>query len=549
MAGPLTDEQNLIMLAFGLHDLSSLGSEGWMRDLTSFTAYVNQQIEQFTSSCIYNAQSLEGWIGHRNVTVVTFTGNRPDLAAVQGALQEQQCVMLHYHLPEGGDHVFTIMPLEGGEAQIQHAWQDMHNFRKEPAMKTADMLQHISDLADPQKQANARVQLFGEDHAQVKPSNSAWKCKGVTKLPAKDIFAAFGEHGCQTDAAPTWSNGDLAKYRNGVAPKLPDAPPPSEKPSVRSSVQPSRRCSVNFEGQPGDLPVYTESDVLRLPPAETETSKPDASRLGKSQSAMLGGALGFIFSAAGVAWTLADPPPGYRKWQHSAEQMALGTGAGAASGATAAAVSNALGQSLWRAGAAGAVVATSFTLIYDGVKRSRGEITGVEQRKSAASHLGGALGGLGAGTGVVALCFTPPLGWSALAAGFACGVGGGLAGGYGSAKIDGLIWDESEDHVMLVYEFFDIPAKRGQMPRPVMNPQELQEKFSNKFKQNSDDKWKQQCKVHLHFLLRSMYPKFGVVVDAAARLKDELEERSIHANVASRVASEMMEKLLHSARC
>lgn len=115
--------------------------------------------------------------------------------------------------------------------------------------------------------------------------------------------------------------------------------------------------------------------------------------------------------------------------------------------------------------AGGATLVVS--LIWDITKRSRGQITAIEQRKSLASSGGGAaggiLGGIGAALGVAALV-SNPAGWVVGAIGLAGGVAGGIGGSIGGSALDSAIWDETEDSAMHIYEYFGHDVSRGTRP-------------------------------------------------------------------------------------
>ncbi|EGZ09793.1 hypothetical protein PHYSODRAFT_305184 [Phytophthora sojae] len=113
----------------------------------------------------------------------------------------------------------------------------------------------------------------------------------------------------------------------------------------------------------------------------------------------------------------------------------------------------------------------------------------IEQRKRMASNLAGSAGGLIGGAGVPALCLvlaSNPVGWAVVLGGIAGGVVGGVLGGIGGAKLDEVLWDESEDTVQHVYEFFSLETKRGETPK-VYEEAVVTRHFKAKMEEHPDD--------------------------------------------------------------
>ena len=110
-------------------------------------------------------------------------------------------------------------------------------------------------------------------------------------------------------------------------------------------------------------------------------------------------------------------------------------------------------------------------------------MTKVEYRKSAASNIGGAAGGLLGGIGttlIVTAAVSNPVGWALTLGAGAVGVVGGIAGAIGGKKIDKAIWDENVDQIVHVYEFFGVATTRDTQPPPVLSPNAVMGAYKRK---------------------------------------------------------------------
>ena len=159
-------------------------------------------------------------------------------------------------------------------------------------------------------------------------------------------------------------------------------------------------------------------------------------------------------------------------------------------------------------GVVGSVVSCSIGLTVDAVKRARGDISKVRQRKGMASRLGGTAGGIlgGVGTTVTVMALvTNPVGWAVTLGGIGAGVAGYVGGSFAGTTIDNAIWDETEDEAIEIYHYFGDSIKRRS--RPIWSKWKILGRYEEK--REVDEEGAQKGII---ILLMVMFPSFKNLV-------------------------------------
>ena len=159
-------------------------------------------------------------------------------------------------------------------------------------------------------------------------------------------------------------------------------------------------------------------------------------------------------------------------------------------------------------GVVGSVVSCSISLTVDAVKRARGDISKIKQRKKMASRLGGnagsILGGVGTTVTVMALVANP-VGWAVTLGGIGAGVAGYVGGSFAGTTIDNAIWDETEDEAVEIYYYFGDSIKRR--TRPIWSKWKILGRYEEK--REIDEEGAQKGII---ILLMVMFPSFKNLV-------------------------------------
>ena len=75
--------------------------------------------------------------------IITILGNvvpMKDFDAIDSYLQNGNAILVHVKLPEGTDHVFTVV-CDGEKAFVLH-WQNQHGIRAEESMPIDEMVSY-----------------------------------------------------------------------------------------------------------------------------------------------------------------------------------------------------------------------------------------------------------------------------------------------------------------------------------------------------------------------------------------------------------------------
>ncbi|XP_035255337.1 uncharacterized protein LOC118217572 isoform X2 [Anguilla anguilla] len=463
-----------------------------------------EQIREATTSCIHWGGILQELMQKDSIKYLFVREfNKPmqlcQIENIGDELRAGKAVLVAIKLPDCDQHIFCIEPrADGRRARIVHAWQDVHSVRAERNMPIEEIMDHIKGLwssdcvADGSKLQNIFKKLFGAD-AQFNSNGRPVRQRisfetvlsGRPERPLDEIGSRQRLSSLLSEMSD-WQSGRLSR---------------SSGTSGRQSA-----CS-------------SRSSIIPDEPLAPVPSKVGMIRTGTA----VGAALGFVFGVGGVLWS------GERDPKEVALAGTKSTLGGAASGAAGAAAAKYLtptfgriGTSLVRANVLSGVAFFSVFAIWDVVEWKVHKITDVQLRQRMAEGAAGAAGGIGGGAaaGVGFGLLFGPIG--AVVGGIVGGLAGGIGGAFAGKAIDGAIWDESEDSVMNMYEFFGWrDVKRN--TRPVKTAEEMGKAYDKKLESRpskiKEEDWDRICTASIIVLLQAMYPVFIDVMKMADNLQ------------------------------
>ena len=143
-----------------------------------------QAIEEATTSCVQWGGVLQQLIPDAQPFFVrkpNINRGPEDFNRIAEELRKGNAVLVSVKFPGSTNHVFAIEARENGTARILHAWQDKHQLRVEREMPVDEMVGYLRRLPELDWVTNRdelkdiRVQLWGEDHAEVPDIGTAAK--------------------------------------------------------------------------------------------------------------------------------------------------------------------------------------------------------------------------------------------------------------------------------------------------------------------------------------------------------------------------------------